>query len=107
MIPADATLHSRRWSAHPGRPDSTVRLIRAAGGGTSTSTTWHSSANSSRARLGGRADTGLQSGLARTPPPVVTPHREIHLGIWGLTMIDGVPYGIAPPWIDPRRRPPA
>jgi hypothetical protein len=31
-------------------------------------------------------------------------HTEVHLGIWELIMIDGVPWARPPDWIDPRRR---
>jgi hypothetical protein len=31
-------------------------------------------------------------------------HTLIHLGVWDLTMIDGLPWARPPRWIDPRRR---
>ncbi|MFN8080003.1 MAG: DUF222 domain-containing protein [Kineosporiaceae bacterium] len=32
-------------------------------------------------------------------------HTAIHAGIWTITMINGVPWVIPPPWIDPLQRP--
>ncbi|MBK8076181.1 MAG: DUF222 domain-containing protein [Kineosporiaceae bacterium] len=32
-------------------------------------------------------------------------HTAVHAGIWTITMINGVPWVIPPPWIDPHQRP--
>ena len=32
-------------------------------------------------------------------------HTGVHAGIWTITMINGVPWVIPPPWIDPHQRP--
>ena len=32
-------------------------------------------------------------------------HRDTHLGIWRILVIDGLPHAIAPPWLDPDQQP--
>jgi hypothetical protein len=32
-------------------------------------------------------------------------HSAVHSGIWGLTVHEGIPWAVPPPWVDPERRP--